>query len=166
MPRPRTVPDDVVYDTILALYSAGGARAVTFSAVAAGTGLAASSLVQRHGSVEGMLRDARAALWSRLEAATAAAAAGAPLTPKGAASFLKAVEQAARPVLAQPVDTPALAERAGAWQAQVEAELALRLGGGARAREGAAILFAALVGSAWSRVPRGFKWREAVRRLG
>jgi hypothetical protein len=166
MARPRTVPDAVVHDTVLALYSAGGAKAVTFSAVAAGTGLAASSLVQRHGSVEGMLRDARAALWSRVEAATAEAAAEAVLTPKGASSFLKSLEDVVRPILALPADSPDLAARAVAWQAQVEAELALRLGGGARAREGAAILFAALAGSAWSRAPRGFKWRDAVRRLG
>lgn len=166
MARPRTVPDDVVHDTVLALYRAGGPKAVTFSAVAAGTGLAASSLVQRHGSVEGMLRDARAAEWSRVEAATAAAAAEAPLSSKGAAAFLKAIEDAARPVLARAPDDPTLAERAAAWQAQVEAELAIRLGGGARARETAAILFAALAGSAWSPSPRAFKWREAVKRLG
>jgi AcrR family transcriptional regulator len=166
MARPRSVPDEVVHDAVLALYRAGGVKAVTFSAVAAGAGLAASSLVQRHGSVEGMLRDARAALWSRVEAATEAALAEAPPTPKGAAALLKTLEAVARPVLAPPPDDPQLADRAAAWRARVEAELALRLGGGAKAREAAALLFAALAGSAWSNGPRAFRWREAVRRLG
>jgi AcrR family transcriptional regulator len=167
MPRPRTVPDEVVHDAVLALCRAGGVKAVTFSAVAAATGLAASSLVQRHGSVEGMLNDARAGLWSRIEAATAAALAEAPPTPKGAAALLKALEPVVAPAFGSLPDTPALADRAAAWRARIEAELALRLGGGARAREAAAILCAALVGvAARPGTPRGFRWRDAVKRLG
>ena len=166
MARPRTVPDEVVHDAVLALYRAGGVKAVTFSAVAAAAGLAASSLVQRHGSVDGMLQDARAGLWARVEASTEAAAAEAPPTPKGAAALLKALEEVAAPALAAPPDTPALTERAAAWRARVEAEVALRLGGGAKAREAAAILVAALAGvAARSGTPRGFRWRDAVKRL-
>ncbi len=168
MARPRSVPDAQVFDCVLALYRAGGPKAVTFSAVAAGTGLAASSLAQRHGTVEGMLRDARADLWRRVESETDRALADAPLTAKGAAAVLKALAAAAAPVLADPVPDPALADRAAAWRARVEAELALRLGGGAKGREGAAVLFAALAGAAaWAATgERGFRWREAVRRLG
>ncbi|MFN6977792.1 MAG: transcriptional regulator [Gemmobacter sp.] len=167
MARPRSVPDDVVHDTVLALHRAGGVKAVTFSAVAAGAGLAASSLVQRHGSVEGMLRDARAALWARVEAATDAAASEAATSPKGAAAFLKAIEDAAGPVLAHVPDDPVLIARAADWRGRVEAELALRLGGGAKGREAAAILFAALAGSSgWAPTgARPFKWRDAVKRL-
>jgi AcrR family transcriptional regulator len=167
MARPRTVPDAVVHDAVLALHRAGGVKAVTFSAVAAAAGLAASSLVQRHGSVDGMLEDARAGLWARVEAATEAALAEAPPTPKGAATLLKTLEEVAAPVFETPPGTEALAGRAAAWRARIEAELALRLGGGAKAREAAAILFAALAGvAARPGTPRGFRWRDAVKRLG
>jgi AcrR family transcriptional regulator len=167
MARPRTVPDEVVHDAVLALHRAGGVKAVTFSAVAAAAGLAASSLVQRHKTVDGMLQDARAGLWARVEAATDAALAETPPTPKGAAALLKTLEAVAAPALAAPPDTPALADRAAAWRARIEAELTLRLGGGARAREAAAILCAALVGvAARPGTPRGFRWRDAVKRLG
>lgn len=167
MARPRTVPDEVVHDAVLALHRAGGVKAVTFSAVAAAAGLAASSLVQRHKSVEGMLHDARAGLWARIEAATEAAIAEAPPTAKGAAALLKTLETVAAPAFEAPPDTPGLADRAAAWRVRVEAEVALRLGGGTRAREAAAILVAALAGvAARPGSPRGFRWRDAVKRLG
>jgi AcrR family transcriptional regulator len=136
MARPRSVPDPVVHDAVLALIRHGGDKAVTFSAVAARAGLAASSLAERHGSVAGMIAAARAGAWDRLEQATAAAIEAAPLSPKGATGLLKALSQAAVPPLSS---DPARALR---WRAGLESALAVRLGGTPDAREAAAILFA------------------------
>jgi AcrR family transcriptional regulator len=136
MARPRSVPDPVVHDAVLALIRHGGEKAVTFSAVAARAGLAASSLAERHGSVAGMIAAARAGAWDRLEQATAAVIEAAPLSPKGATGLLKALSVTQIP----PITTdPARALR---WRTALESALALRLGSDARAREAASILFA------------------------
>lgn len=136
MARPRSVPDPVVHDAVLALIRHGGDKAVTFSAVAARAGLAASSLAERHGSVAGMIAAARAGAWDRLEQATATAIDAAPLSAKGATGLLKALAQVDMP----PVDTDP--ERAVRWRAGLEVALTARLGNDARAREAAVILFA------------------------
>lgn len=162
MARPRSVPDSVVHEAVLALIRAGGDKAVTFSAVAARCGLAASSLAERHGSVAGMILDARKGVWDRIEAATAVAIAAAPLSPKGATGLLKALSaQGAPPVAADP-------DRAADWRAQIEAALALRLGGGASGREAAALLFSFWQGQlAWEGVgPKTARLKDALRRLG
>ncbi len=153
---------------VLALHRAGGAKAVTFGAVAAGAGLAASSLVQRHGSVEGMVRDAQIAFWTRMLAEAVRAAADAPVSGKGAAALLKTLGEAAGQGVAACLSSdPAVAAAATAWRARVEADLALRLGGGAKGREAAAVLFAAWQGQVlWqSAGDRGFRLRDAVKRL-
>ena len=167
MARPRSVPDEVVHNTVLSLLRAGGPKAVTFGAVAAGAGLAASSLAQRHGTVTGMIRDARVAEWARLTAATQEAAALSPISPKGAAALLKRLGDAMRLPDPDPSGDTTLAELATAWRSGLEAELALRLGGGAKGRDAAAILFAAWVGQlTWQAAGgRGFKLRQAVKRL-
>jgi N6-adenosine-specific RNA methylase IME4 len=62
---------------------------------------------------------------------------------------------------------PDLAQRAASWRATVEAALSLRLGTGQKARESAALLFAAWQGQLlWSRVGQSsVKMKDAVRRL-
>lgn len=161
MARPRSVPDTVVHEAVLALIRSGGDKAVTFSAVAARAGLAASSLAERHGSVAGMITDARKAVWDRIEAATTEALAGAPVSPKGAVGLLKALSDLGLPpVAADP-------ERAARWRAGLEADLALRLGGGAHGREAAAILFAFWQGQlAWDGVgDKSARLKGVVRHL-
>lgn len=169
MARPRSVPDEIVHDAVLALLRAGGPKAVTFGTVAAGAGLAASSLAQRHGTVDGMIRDALAGQWARAEAATEAALSDCPLSPKGAGGLLKALGAAGLPLppVLPGITDPALTDLAAAWRARVEAELALRLGGGARGRSAAAILFAAWQGQAlWADTGgRGFRLKDLLRRL-
>jgi AcrR family transcriptional regulator len=55
MPRPRTISDEAVLDTVLALaYRVGPAR-VTFAAAAAEVGLSAATLVQRFGTKRDLL---------------------------------------------------------------------------------------------------------------
>ena len=136
MARPRSVPDPVVHQAVLALIRQGGDKAVTFSAVAARAGLAASSLAERHGSVAGMIAAARAGAWDRLEQATATAIDAAPLSAKGATGLLKALAEVEVPPVGSDPD------RALRWRAGMEAALALRLGNDAPAREAASILFA------------------------
>jgi hypothetical protein len=168
MARPRTVPDRTVHDAVLALWRAGGAKAVTFGAVAAASGLAASSLVQRHGSVERMLHDARADLWARIDTATDAAAQGAAVTRRGAVAYLKALgDLPGWPEALAAIEDPQIAPLAAAWRARVEIDLARRLGGGERGRAAAGLLFAAWQGQMlWQGAGgRAFRLKEAVRRL-
>lgn len=165
MPRPRTIPDDRVFAAVQALLDAGGDKAVSFSTVAAATGLAAPTLVQRYGSRDGMVRAARLAAWDRLETLTSEAVLA--TEDKGPQALLKAIGPVDASAMCQDFRDPDLAQRAAAWRATIEAALTLRLGTGQKAREGAALLFAAWQGQAlWSRVgDDGFRLKDAVKRL-
>ena len=172
MPRKKTIPDSDVYAAIRQLLAAGGDKAVAFGSVARQTGLAAATLVQRYGSREGMVQAALSEGWDRLDAACQKAEAEAPVSAKGAATFLKAIgadtaDGADLSLLAVDFRDATLRDRAALWRARVEAALALRLGGGARAREEAAILFAAWMGQVmWLPAGgKGFKLKDALKRL-
>lgn len=170
MGRSRTIPDAEIFSAIRALLAEGGEKAVAFASVARATGLAAPTLVQRYGSRQEMLRAALAAAWDGLDAAADAAAAEAPLSAKGAAQLLKALsgEGGAHPArLAADFRDPALRARAEAWRERVEAALALRLGGGAKGREAAAMLFACWQGQLlWAEAGgKAFRLKDALKRL-
>lgn len=135
MGRARKVSDEVVFEGVLSLLAARGEKAVTFAAVAERSGLAASSLAERYGSITALIADSREAAWQHLEVITNAASAEASRDAKGAIQFLKGLNGAALPsAQGQPA-------RAIAWRTRIEAELAMRLGGGSKGRDGAAILF-------------------------
>ena len=165
MPRPRTIPDNRIFAAVQALLDEGGDKAVSFSTVAAATGLAAPTLVQRYGSRDGMVRAARLAAWDMLETATTEAILA--TEDKGPQALLKAIGPVNAAALAQDLRDPDLAQRAAAWRAMVEAALTLRLGTGQKAREGAAVLFAAWQGQAlWSKAGEdGFRLKDVVKRL-
>jgi AcrR family transcriptional regulator len=172
MGRNRTIPDETIFLAIRTLLAEGGEKAVAFSSVSRATGLAAPTLVQRYGSRDAMLRAALMQAWDGLEAATGAAEAEAPLSAKGAAQLLKALsgeeaQTADLALLAADFRDSALRARAAAWRDRVEGALALRLGGGAKGREAAAILFAAWQGQAlWHLAgERSFRIKDAIRRL-
>jgi AcrR family transcriptional regulator len=55
MPRPRTISDEAVLDTVLALVHRVGPARVTFAAAAAEVGLSAATLVQRFGTKRELL---------------------------------------------------------------------------------------------------------------
>lgn len=166
MSRPRTVPDDRIFTAIQALREQGGERSVSFGTVSAATGLAASTLVQRYGNLPGMIRAARMAVWDSLETRTTAAISG--TADKGPQALLKALVGLDAGSLAADLRDPELSLRAKAWQSRLQAALAQRLGGGERARESAALLFAAWQGQAlWDREgDSGFRLKDAVKRLG
>ena len=165
MPRPRTVPDRQVLATVRRLLAEGGEKAVSFSTVAAATGLAPPTLVQRYGNLSGMVQAAHVAAWDELmERTTEAIEATAGKGPQG---LLKAIGPVDPVVLTAQLRDPELARRAAAWRATVEAALALRLGTGQRARESAALLFAAWQGQLlWAAAGEdGFRLKDAVKRL-
>lgn len=162
MARPRSIPDAVIFEVVLELVAARGAAAVSFGAVSAEAGLAPSSLVQRYGDREGMLRAALAHGWERVEAATLAADAA----EESAQGFLKALGAALRPGLIwASLGEAEGAARAAAWRAGVEAAVARKAGCKA---EAAAVIFAAWQGRMlWQGAGGpGFRLRDAVRRIG
>ena len=172
MGRHRTIPDDEIFAAVRRLLAEGGDKAVSFATVARVTGLAAPTLVQRYGTRDGMVQTALLAAWDALEARTVEAAETSALSAKGAVQFLKLLagdDPASLDLSSLAVDLrdPRLRDRATAWRETVEAALAVRLGGGAKAHEMASILFAAWQGQAlWERAGgRGFKLKDALKRL-
>ena len=165
MPRTRTIPDDHVFAIIQRLLEDGGDKAVSFSSVGTATGLAPPTLVQRYGSREAMVRAARTAAWDALDRRTAEAIAN--TADKGPQGLLKAIGSVDAIAIASDLRDPDLALRAAAWRAVVESALADRLGTGPKARESAALLFAAWQGqSLWTKGGEpGFRLKDAVKRL-
>lgn len=169
MARKKTIPDADVLAAVRSLHSAGGDKAVSFGLVARQTGLAPSTLAQRFGTVDAMLRAARLEGWRQLMDATEAALR--QVADKGPQGVLKALD-----TLAGGIGTPLAALRLSAaeddsralaqdWRQMVENALAQRLGPGDKGREAAAILFAAWQGQMlWG--AEGFRVKDAVKRLG
>jgi AcrR family transcriptional regulator len=164
MPRTRLIPDDRIFAAIHALMDKGGDRAVSFSAVATATGLAAPTLVQRYGGRDGMVKAARLAFWQgQMTALTRAVV---ETADKGAPALMKALAPPGPAGLAVDLADPELTQAALAWRGAVEAAIALRLGTGSRAREAAAVLVAAWQGQAlWATDESGFKLKDLAKRL-
>jgi AcrR family transcriptional regulator len=165
MPRSRSVPDETVFAAIQRLLDQGGEKAVSFGTVSRTTGLAPPTLVQRYGSRDAMVRSARLAAWEALDQRTAEAIT--TTLDKGPQGLLKAIGAVDVTALAPDLRDPDLALRAAAWKATVESALAQRLGSGQKARESAALLFAAWQGqSLWSGAGQSaFRLKDAVKRL-
>lgn len=164
MARPKSLPDAEVLAIVRRLMAESGGQAVSFGAAALAIGLAPSTLAQRYGTVAAMRAAAVQDGWQVLTDATAAAIdAAADKGPQGLLKALDAVTGQAGMLLA---GSTGEAARAGAdgWRRMVETALALRLGTGGKAREAAAILFAAWQGQAlWG--GDGFRLKDAAKRL-
>lgn len=176
MARPRTIPDTTIHNAILRLISAHGEKAVSFSSVARATGLAAPTLVQRFGGLDGMMRAALEHWLAESEAQLAQAEVGAALNPKGAVALLKGLwggDGLVDPgqILPLILRDPALRGRAAALRARILALLALRLGGGDKGRVRAAMAFAAWQGQQlWAHAggeagDGGFRLRALIRAI-
>lgn len=165
MPRTRTISDESVFATVQRLLGEGGEKAVSFGTVSLATGLAPPTLVQRYGTRDGMVRAARLAAWDALDRRMAEAVSS--TADKGPQGLLKALGFVDSLALATDLRDPQLAKRAANWRSAVEAALAQRLGAGQKARESAALLFAAWQGQAlWSGAGEpGFRVKDAVKRL-
>ena len=165
MPRKRIIPDDLIFPMVQRLLETGGEMAVSFGTVSTATGLAPSTLVQRYGSLAGMLRATRHAAWDALETRTAAAIAAS--ADKGPQGLFKAIGMVRPQSYAADLDDPELAVRAESWRKSVETALEQRLGGSQKAREAAAGLFAAWQGQAlWGAgAEDGFRLKDMAKRL-
>lgn len=170
MARPKSVPDDQVHAAIAALYAQGGDKAVTFGSVAAQTGLAPPTLVQRYRSRDGMLEWALLGAWDRLDRATQAAATRDP--DKGTAALLKSLVAALQgsfsiAALVSERRSAALQERAERWRARTEALMDRGAGSKAGDGSGASIAFATWQGQLlWEAAGgKGFRLKDALRRL-
>lgn len=167
MARLRIIPDTAIFALVLAALRDGGEKAVSFGLISQASGLAAPTLAQRFGSVEGMLRAALMAEWSALAKATEAAEQVAMASPKGAQAMLKALNPPDLAVLAASARDPALIEAAEAWRVQMETALVQRLGGGTKGRDATALVFAAWQGrQLWAGAGgKGFRLAEMLKRF-
>jgi AcrR family transcriptional regulator len=166
MARPRTIPDVEIYATIRALVVRDGEKAVAFGPVARLTGLAPPSLVQRYGNRDGMIRAALLDGWQALHAQTTATAEAQPQ------ALLKALAEPAAAMtdpalMALTLRDATLRAAAETWRADLESLLALRLGGGTKGQEAAAMLFATWQGQLlWLHAGgKGFRIKDAAKRL-
>ena len=166
MARPRSIPDADIYAAIRALLARDGEKAVAFGAVARLTGLAPPSLVQRYGTRDGMIRAAVLDGWQDLMARTTASEEAQPQ------ALLKSLAEPAAAMtdpalMALTLRDATLREAAETWRRQLEATLSLRLGGGTKGPEAAAMLFAAWQGQLlWLHAGgKGFRVKDAAKRL-
>lgn len=146
MARAKTLPDSEIFAHILQALNDRGEKAVTFGVLSQLCGLAPATLVQRFGSVDGMLRAAVLAEWAELTKTVTATEAEALVSSKGAQALLKALPSPSPQVLAVSLRDPELCEAAESWRISVESALAARRGGGTKGREAAALIFAAWQG--------------------
>ncbi|MCX2723489.1 TetR/AcrR family transcriptional regulator [Roseibium salinum] len=136
MTRPKLMSDELVLDKLLKTLSETGPDGLTFARAAAGVGLSAATLVQRYGSRETMVEATLLHAWDRLDQATRAADAEAPLTPAGAIDFLLRLmpEETAEHnttdgllLLREDIRNPTLRARGAAWGHYLASALGRRL---------------------------------------
>jgi AcrR family transcriptional regulator len=157
----KRIPDGDIHAALLALLQDEGEKAITFSALSRATGLAPATLVQRFGSLDGMMSAALAAGWQQAEAQLQRAE-EAEMTPKGALQFLKSLPDITV-LLAPSLRHPDLRDKAAAWRQRAEAGLSLRL----PQEQSAALVFAIWAGQAhWKGAgPKGFRWKEVLKAI-
>jgi len=137
MPRTRTISDDSILDFALGIVRSSGPETLTFAALASGVGLSASTIVQRFGTKQGLLRAALMRAWDLLDQETAAAIGNAPLEPSGITDLLVRLSghYDARDfadqlrVLREDVRDPVLRERGRDWLAALASAIEDRLPG-------------------------------------
>lgn len=93
MPRPRSISDDEVLHSALAIVRRQGPARLTFAILAKETGLAPATLVQRFGSKLTLVQATLHHAWDLLDARTAAYDAEAPVSPEGAVQMLVALSE-------------------------------------------------------------------------
>lgn len=141
MPRKRTIPDDTLLDAALVIVRRSGPESLTFAALAAPTGLAPSTLVQRFGTKAALLRAALSRAWDLLDEQTAAALAAAENGRRGVIDLLVSLsgqyDGARDPdqfadqllILREDLRDPVLRDRGASWIALLSGEIEARLAG-------------------------------------
>ena len=135
MPRPKSLPDEAVLESALALMRRNGPDALSFGALAKETGLSGATLVQRFGTKPGLVKAATSHAWTQLDTATAKANETAPDGPDGIVALLLAlsgygdIETYADNllILREDLRDPDLRARGRDWHAVLLAAIAARL---------------------------------------
>ena len=135
MPRPKSLPDEAVLESALALMRGDGPDTLSFGALARETGLSGAALVQRFGTKRGLVKAAMSHAWSQLDRATDEAIATAPHGPDGVVTLLLAlsgygdIETYADNllILREDLRDPELRARGRDWHAVLLAAIAARL---------------------------------------
>jgi AcrR family transcriptional regulator len=135
MPRPKTIPDEVLLSAGLELVHRDGPAALTFSTLAGVVNLASSTIVQRFGSKSDLLRATLLHAWDELDLRTATAAATASHDATGVVDLLLALsgEYEANDyanqlmVLREDLRDPVLRSRGEAWIATLARSIEERL---------------------------------------
>jgi len=136
MARPKTIPDEQVFDALFEALMEGGPDGLTFARAATASGLSPATLVQRYGAREAMVQAVLLRAWDRLDAQTEAADAEEALTPEGAIDLLLRLmppETADRDagngllLLREDIRNPVLRSRGAAWGHRLADALGRRL---------------------------------------
>jgi AcrR family transcriptional regulator len=136
MPRQRSIPDEIIVETALALMSHLGPEALTLAEVCGIVGLSPATLLQRFGSKDALKRAALEHGWNVLDEATAEADATAPETPEGAIAVIAALWPSADAtpdfaggllLLREDLRDPVLRARGVAWLETLALALGRRL---------------------------------------
>jgi len=137
VPRPRTVPDELLLDAALDIVHRDGPASLSFGALAASVGLAGSTLVQRFGGKDELLRATLVRAWDRLDTTTAAAIAAAARGANGVVELFVALTAShdeddyaeQLPVLREDLRDPILRDRGSEWLASLADAVDARLDG-------------------------------------
>lgn len=151
MPRPKTMPDEDVLAAALAIMYASGPEGLTFAALAASTGLSASTLVQRFDNKQTLVQRALLQAWDGLDRLTAELSSALPKTPEGAVELLVGlsgdyggIESYADGlrILREDLRDPTLRARGTMWRDALTQALDDRLSHGAGSAPGIGLLMA------------------------
>jgi AcrR family transcriptional regulator len=144
MPRPKTIPDEVLLDAGLDIVHRSGPAALSFATLADKVGLASSTIVQRFGSKANLLRATLLRAWDALDADTARATAAASPDAAGVVDMLVALSGQYEAndyadqlmVLREDLRDPVLRARGEAWIATLAESIEQRLAGAPGGAEG------------------------------
>jgi AcrR family transcriptional regulator len=138
MPRPKTIPDAALLDAALELVHRDGPSGLTFATLAERVSLSPSTVVQRFGTKDNLLRAALIHAWDALDAATERAIRSASLDSGGVIDMLVTLTAQYDAndyadqlmVLREDLRDPVLRARGEAWIAALAAAIEERLGDG------------------------------------
>ena len=136
MPRKRSISDESLLDAALDVIRGDGPDALTFGAVGARAGLSPSTIVQRFGTKNELLRAALLRAWDHLDEATTKAVAAAGDGPAGVTELLVRLSGQYDAhdfadqlrVLREDLRDPVLTARGREWLSRLAAAVDERLG--------------------------------------
>ncbi len=151
MARPRTVSDESLLDAALLIVREQGPESLSFGVLASRVDLAASTIVQRFGSRQNLLRAALLLAWDRLGSDTADAIGRADVGTRGVVDLLVALSGQYDEddfadqllLLREDLRDPILRARGKAWVRELAATIEAQLDAPRRNVEGLGLLVVA-----------------------